>query len=146
YLIEYDEGTLSDPLERTDWNSWQLKSWVIGVKTNEGEKAYDWNDLQREIVINDTIKNIPVLVLMEDDTISFHTYNRMIDTLLLEFNYDEATLSLKDTNTNSTWNYYGKCIEGILVGKQLTSIQSYQEFWHSWKTFHPNTTVYQGPK
>ncbi|MBC8047622.1 MAG: DUF3179 domain-containing protein [Fimbriimonadaceae bacterium] len=146
YLIEYDEGTLSDPLERTDWNSWQLKSWVIGVKTNEGEKAYDWNDLQKEIVINDTIKNTPVLILMEDDTISFHTYNRMIDTLCLEFIYDSSTTTLKDINTNSTWNYYGKCTAGILEGKQLKPVQSYQEFWHSWKTFHPNTTVYKGSK
>jgi hypothetical protein len=25
----------------------------------------------------------------------------------------------------------------------LNRVQSYQEFWHSWSTFHPNTTKYE---
>jgi hypothetical protein len=42
-------------------------------------------------------------------------------------------------NTNSTWNMDGNCIEGVLKGEKLQNIQAYQEFWHSWKTFHPET-------
>lgn len=26
--------------------------------------------------------------------------------------------------------------------KSLLRIHAYQEFWHSWKTFHPNTGIY----
>lgn len=83
FLEKYDEGLVTDPLERTNWNSWQLKSWVVGVKTSDGEKAYDWNDLQNERLINDTIKNIPVLIVLEEDTASFHVFNRTIDTITL---------------------------------------------------------------
>ncbi|MBK8521794.1 MAG: DUF3179 domain-containing protein [Chitinophagaceae bacterium] len=33
----------------------------------------------------------------------------------------------------------GKCVEGILKGNRPAVIQAYQEFWHSWQTFHPKT-------
>lgn len=28
-------------------------------------------------------------------------------------------------------------------GSKLRSIKAYQEFWHSWKTFHPDTELYK---
>lgn len=28
-------------------------------------------------------------------------------------------------------------------GNKLRRIKAYQEFWHSWKTFHPDTEVYK---
>ncbi len=37
----------------------------------------------------------------------------------------------------------GVCIDGFYKGKQLQTIQSYQEFWHSWQAFHPNSEVYK---
>jgi len=37
----------------------------------------------------------------------------------------------------------GVCIEGTLKDSRLQPVQSYQEFWHSWKNFHPNTLVYK---
>lgn len=143
FLEKYDEGLVTDPLERTNWNSWELKSWVVGVKTSDGEKAYDWNDLQKERIINDTIKNEPVLILLSPDTASFYTYSRQINSLTLEFTPWENQKKLTDINTNSTWNYFGICEEGTLKGKKLVRVQSYQEFWHSWKQFHPATTLYK---
>jgi len=32
----------------------------------------------------------------------------------------------------------GKCLTS--KGKLLKKIKTYQEFWHSWKYFHPETT------
>jgi hypothetical protein len=49
---------------------------------------------------------------------------------------------LFDTETHSKWDANGNCIEGTYQGKQLYHIQGYQEFWHSWKTFHPETEKY----
>ncbi len=50
--------------------------------------------------------------------------------------------TLKDMATNSVWNMNGECIQGVLKGKRLAQIQAYQEFWHSWQSFHPGTTKY----
>ncbi|MFT3946906.1 MAG: DUF3179 domain-containing (seleno)protein [Agriterribacter sp.] len=51
--------------------------------------------------------------------------------------------TLTDMQTQSVWNMYGQCIEGALKGIQLQSIQAYQEFWQTWKTFHPKTRRFE---
>jgi hypothetical protein len=32
----------------------------------------------------------------------------------------------------------------LLKGKKLLPVQSYNEFWHSWQTFHSNAKIYVG--
>ncbi|MBL0051447.1 MAG: DUF3179 domain-containing protein [Bacteroidetes bacterium] len=56
---------------------------------------------------------------------------------------DSKNFIITDRQTNSIWNVEGVCIQGELKGTKLKPLQGYQEFWHSWKTFHPNTTVYK---
>lgn len=136
-LDKFDEGTMESSLERRDSLSWQEKSWVIGIQQGSASKAYDWNNLLAVRVINDEVGGTPVLVTLEPDNFSFHAWNR--DTLSFEWLDNQ----LKDIQTKSTWNWQGKCVEGSLQGSQLKYIQSYQEFWHSWLTFHPNTFQYK---
>lgn len=135
-LDQYDEGTMESYLEGRDSVSWKEKSWVVGIQQGSGAKAYDWNDLLKTRIINDVVGGTPVLITLEADSVSFHAWNR--DSLTFEWNNN----LLKDKQTSSIWNLQGKCIEGQLQGVQLTHIQSYQEFWHSWKTFHPNSIQY----
>jgi hypothetical protein len=72
------------------------------------------------------------------DSASFHVWQR--DSLTFE--WDAQRSMLRDLQTQSYWNQSGKSTEGPLKDKQLPVIQSYQEFWHSWKTFRPHTTQY----
>ena len=136
-LALYDEGKKTGRLERTDPASWEDKSWVIGVQTDDHEKAYDWKETLKVHVVNDTIGSTPIVVAIEPDAASFHVWKR--DTL--EFVYDRE--QLRDINTQSYWNWQGKCIEGKLLGSQLGYQQAYQEYWHSWRTFRPHTTQYK---
>ncbi|MBX2916925.1 MAG: DUF3179 domain-containing protein [Cyclobacteriaceae bacterium] len=135
-LDKYDEGTMESSLEKRDSLSWQEKSWVVGIQQGEIAKAYDWNDLLQQKVINDAVGETAVLIALQSDSISFHVWNR--DTL--HFEVQES--ALKDVQTSSTWNWQGRCVEGQLQGSQLKSVQGYQEFWHSWLTFHPETLIY----
>lgn len=75
------------------------------------------------------------------DSLSFHAYNRSLNGNRLNFTAktDSGRLLLTDINTGSLWDVYGRCVAGKLKGGQLATVQAYQEFWHSWKTFHPNT-------
>lgn len=141
-LEGFDEGTINSGLEKRDNASWQFKSWVVGVEINGHEKAYDWNELVKQRVINDSFQNIPLLLVLENDNRSFHVWKRHANDRLLEFAFDKATQTLKDTTTNSVWNMNGECFEGILKGNRLSVIQAYQEFWHSWESFHPETKRY----
>ena len=140
-LAGYDKGTLKSGLEKRDSASWKKKSWVIGVKYKNNSKAYDWNELVKNKVINDSIEGLPILLTLEKDTASFHVYDRRLNGTILNFQKGTDDL-LIDQDTNSSWNMDGVCIDGTLKGEKLTPVQAYQEFWHSWSTFHPNTTKY----
>jgi hypothetical protein len=137
-LKEFDEGKVESDLEKRDSSSWNNKSWVIGIQLGKQARAYDWNELRREHVINDTLNHQNIIIAIENDSISFHTWKR--DTLV--FSWDRAKQKLIDRNTKSIWTWNGECIEGTLKGSRLPHVQSYQEFWHSWRTFRPHTTRY----
>jgi len=142
-LAKFDKGDIRSHLEKRDSASWKKKSWVIGIKTKGLEKAYDWNDLQKENFIQDTIGGNPVLLVLENDTSSFHAYSRMLNGQTLFFVSNKLLEQLTDSSTHSLWNLNGHCISGALKDAQLEPVSSYQEFWHSWKQFHPNTTQYK---
>ena len=140
-LADYDDGTIKSSLEKRDSASWKRKSWVIGVIHNHTSKAYDWNELVKTKVINDSIEGLPVLLAVENDTASFHVFDRLLNGVALQFEKGNNDVFI-DENTHSTWNMDGLCINGTMKGKKLNTVQSYQEFWHSWSVFHPNTIKY----
>ncbi|HRI22038.1 MAG TPA: DUF3179 domain-containing (seleno)protein, partial [Panacibacter sp.] len=59
-LAGYDKGTLESDLEKRDSASWEKKSWVIGVQVAGYAKAYDWNDLVNQKLIQDSLPNLPI--------------------------------------------------------------------------------------
>jgi Protein of unknown function (DUF3179) len=142
-LENFDKGTIKGHLEKRDSASWKMKSWVIGVKINRHAKAYDWNDLLKNYLIQDTIGNQSILLVLEKDTSSFHVYSRLLLGKTLFFMRNKIPDQLTDSNTRSVWNLNGECISGPLKDSKLEPLASYQEFWHSWKQFHPNTTKYK---
>jgi hypothetical protein len=141
-LEKYDEGKMEGKLEGRDSLSWKDKSWVVGVPMGLFAKAYDWNQLVKDRVINDRIKGLPVMLALESDSVSFHSWVPVVGKDTLRFSYSDSLKILVDQN-QSRWNWKGECVEGTMNGTKLETVQSYQEFWHSWKTFHPNTEVYK---
>lgn len=141
-LEKYDEGKMEGKLEGRDSLSWKDKSWVVGVQMGLFAKAYDWNQLVKDRVINDRIKGLPVMLALESDSVSFHSWVPVVGKDTLRFSYSDSLKILVDQN-QSRWNWKGECVEGTMKGTNLETVQSYQEFWHSWKTFHPNTEIYK---
>ena len=141
-LKGYDEGTIESSLEKRDTASWQFKSWVVGVVAGGKSKAYDWNDLLKRKIIQDSVNTGPLLITVEPNNKTFYVLSRAVQGKVLHFSYDASTHRLHDAETNSVWSLNGSCTEGTLKGKQLDFIQSYQEFWHSWQSFHPGTEKY----
>ena len=142
-LADYDNGTIKGSLEKRDSASWKAKSWVVGVLSGGNAKAYDWNHLVSHPLIQDTLGNRPIVLLLGADSASFHTRSRQVQGQTLQFERLPGRPALKDTNTGSVWNGNGLCIEGKLKDQQLAALPAYQEFWHSWSHFHPATTRYQ---
>lgn len=142
WLADYDDGNTQGYLVKRDFSSWKSKSWIVGIKNDHASKAYDWNELVNKKIIQDSIAHLPVLLTLENDANAFHAYDRRIDGLVLRFQMGNNNDSLIDDNTKSVWNMDGLCIDGTLKGKKLIAVQAYNEFWHSWQTFHKATQRY----
>ena len=127
----YEKGKLTGKLTRRDTNSWQNKSWIVGVEIGQSSKAYDWNRLQKERIIYDELDNQPIAVILSKDSSSF---------VVLERLNKEQTFSLaNDTLKSATHNYnfMGQSLNPTV--SDLKRINAYQEYWHSWQHFHPLT-------
>ncbi|MFT3701910.1 MAG: DUF3179 domain-containing (seleno)protein [Agriterribacter sp.] len=143
HLGNYNKGTIEGSLEKRDSASWEFKSWVVGVLHDKTAKAYDWNELVKKQVIEDSIPGLPILVALENDSASFHVWNRQVNGQSLHFEKNKADNTLTDIDTHSTWNMNGVCVEGVLKDSHLQAVPAYQEFWHSWKNFHPGTLMHK---
>ena len=126
-LGKFEKGLSTGSLTNTDSISWSSKSWVIGVKVENQSKAYDWNELKVKRIINDKVGNTPIVLIISEDNNSFVAYERPNNQ---QFTLKNDTLYSK----NFTYNFSGKNIpKGEM---QLKKLNSYQEFWHSWKYFN----------
>ncbi len=141
-LEDYDKGTMRSDLVRRDRASWQRNSWIVGVANDFASKAYDWNQLLQKRLIQDSVDRLPILLTIENDSASFHVYDRRVDDWVLSFRIWNDKDLLVDENTHSTWNMDGECVDGSLKGKKLLPVQSYNEFWHTWQTFHKDAKLY----
>jgi hypothetical protein len=118
------------------------KSWVIGVIVNGRAKAYDWRHLFHKRVLNDELNKTPLLVGIEKDSLSYHVWNANLNGKILHFDLNKDG-QLTDKETASVWDWDGLCTSGAQKGQKLSKVQAYQEYWHSWKHFHPATTFWK---
>jgi hypothetical protein len=58
---------------------------VIGIQHNGNSKAYDWNTLVTEKLIQDSMPGLPLMIALESDTATFHVLNRSINGNVLHF-------------------------------------------------------------
>jgi hypothetical protein len=137
-MKNYEKGLSKGKLTRRDSASWHPKSWVIGVERAGFAKAYDWNILEKKRILNDVVGGEPLLLTMAPDSVSFGAWSRRVGIQTLNFQY--ANRQLTDQETKSVWSWRGQCISGVLAGRRLNPMpKAYQEFWHSWRSFHPDT-------
>ncbi len=126
----YESGKSKGDLTKRDSASWQRKSWIVGVKMKDKSKAYDWNKLAEAKIIHDHIDHQPIVIALSNDKKSFVAFERkegQVFTMQGDSLFDGVnTYNLLGHSSNS----------GV---PHLISIKIYQEYWHSWQTFHPET-------
>ena len=129
HMKNYDKGKGKSSLTKADSLSWKDKSWVAGIVIGADSKAFDWNRLKSERIINDVVGKQPVVLALASDTVSFFAFERPAAEKFVLRNDSliagNQAYSLKGETGNQ--------------GKPLRKVKAYQEFWHSWKTFHPQT-------
>jgi len=125
----YERGKSKGDLTRTDTASWQDKSWVVGVQAGGATKAYDWNRLKKDRVINDRVGGRPIVVVLATDGQSYAAFERPGGDFTIQGDLISADGRSYDLAGRDTAE----------LSRQLKPVPAHQEFWHSWRTFHPDT-------
>lgn len=128
----FEKGRSKGKLTRTDSLSWKDKSWVLGIQINGKSKAYDWIELKQSRVVNDNVADIPIVVAIASDDQSFVAFRRRADQQFIFRNDSLISAAGK-------YDFAGRGSDG----ENLVPVKAYQEFWHSWKEFHPETAEYK---
>jgi hypothetical protein len=132
-LYNYEKGLSRKKLTGTDSLSWQKKSWVIGVQLDGKARAYDWNQLKKDMLIEDTLAGKELFILLAGDSSSFFAYEK--SGIKGEVRVEKDTIILGQKR----FRLDGKGIDTTMT---LFKVPAYQEFWHSWKSFHAGTGRY----
>lgn len=130
-MSTYEMGKYYGKLTKRDSLSWKPKSWIVGLKLGKISKAYDWNKLTRQKIIYDTLANLPLVVLLSSDKKSFSALQFETSEQLPIWKND--TLFYKNHNFDLLGNSHNPGVQNLKI------IQSYQEYWHSWQYFNPET-------
>lgn len=136
-MDSYDIGKGRGPLTGTDTLSWQRKSWVVGIAIGTASKAFDWNRLLEERLIQETVGQTPIVLALAADNKSFVAFER--PSAAANFTLQRDTLHLEQQQFTLRGDAVG-------AGTALKKVQAVQEFWHSWQTFHPHTEKYYGAR
>jgi len=130
---------------------------VIGVTLNKESKIYPFSAIEAAPVINDQFQTTPIVVFSTPDMLSVlddkiiknarvipaaKVYHRNVDGRTLTFR-SAANNSIRDDQTQSTWNIFGQAISGELNGKRLTPVDSGVHFAFAWLAFRPHSVIYQ---
>ena len=129
--FDYETGRSKKPLTGSDSASWHEKSWVVGITVDGESKAYDWNRLLKETAINDVLGGKPIVLALATDRRSYFAFVRP-DSMPAIVRHDSLVAG------PNAWAFTGRGT----TAAPLEPINASQEFWHSWRTFQPETKRY----
>ena len=118
---------------------------VIGVNVNGAARAYPFDALLRQSPIVDELGHTPMLLVLGEDKKSVRAFERTLDGRKLELfvKPNVSPLRFVDAETGSEWDFAGEAVSGPAKGKRLNKIPVLNDYWFDWKTYNPNTTLYQ---
>ena len=152
----------------TDWKSWQrdypettvlnmsrtadrfqvefIKNpaqFVYGMADGDA-RAWPLDQLQQQPLVNDLFADEPVLILFDPATATARSFSRRVGERTLEFIHRDGALI--DRQTRTQWHpTSGLAVTGPLKGESLTPALAIISYAKAWKTFHPDTTIWQAP-
>ena len=118
---------------------------IVGITINGHSVAYPFDAVVKQSPILDEVARVPIIVVLGDDKKSVRAFERLIDGRKLDlFAKPGATpLRLVDAESASEWDFTGKAVSGALAGKQLRKLPVLNDYWFDWKSYHPDTKIYQ---
>ncbi len=150
------------PFDLTTWGTWRaehphtlalknegygppeapIDDFVAGVAIGEFARAYPYDILEGQVVINDQLGGIPLVVHLNPESRSIHIFIRQLSNgTVLEFSGTAETLV--DSVTGSEWDpSRGLATSGKLRGQALREIPWVSSFDWAWLDFYPQSDFY----
>lgn len=155
------------PSLMTDWKTWQAEhpdttvlnlsrtsreyrrefyrdpsQFVLGLADGGATRAWPFDQLVRQPVLNDQIGRTPVLVVFLKESATAMAYDRRLDDRTLTFTNDGA--KLLDLETKTQWDpASGKAVAGPLVGNLLAQQIGVVSYLRAWRDFHPESSYWK---
>jgi hypothetical protein len=130
---------------------------TLNIKGREVNVAYPFTTLASKQVINDVQSGVHLVAFHEEGTSSALDSQKISDgrdigatgVFRPEVNGEVLFFTAKnreivDENTGSTWDIFGRAVNGPLRGAQLEPVIHGNHFWFAWAAFKPDTIVYRG--
>ena len=110
-------------------------------------KAYVVNPFRAKRVLNDSVATEPIVVIDDGPDHFLVSYSRILNGSVLTFrlseNSDEFPFTIRDNETESTWNLFGEAIDGQLLGARLKPTKSYNAYWFAWASFQVGSEIFE---
>ncbi len=129
-----------------------VDGWVAGqdCRTFGGchSAAYPFGVLRDSgtvVALNDSVGTLAVLVTYQDEYLAARAFDRTVNGDALTFEvFTQSPLTLRDRETETTWDENGVAVDGALVGQQLTAIvDSYVGYWFAWSLYFRNLVLFE---
>jgi hypothetical protein len=129
---------------------------VIGVTIGGESVAYPFSVLAELGVVNDKVEGKEIVIFYSAGTVSpldetvIETSREIGSAAVfypiatgkaLTFEWSEG--QIVDLETSSSWNIFGRAIEGPLKGQELEPVIHGTHFWFAWAAFNHDSTIYQ---
>ena len=131
---------------------------VVGLILEDGTGgAFSLDLLQENQVLNEGVGENPVVLFWKAGTASAldsgsisngrdvgatGVFDPVIDQEILTFTPLGEGI-FQDQQTGSTWNIFGRALDGPLAGTQLTPLPHHDTFWFAWAAFVPEGSLNQ---
>jgi len=144
-VAEFDDGRL-DAKER-----------VLTVELEGDAVAFPFGALSSRVVIESEVAGQPVVAFWQSGAVSAldesfivgsrnvgsaAAYRPLLDGGRLTFEAVDGKII--DMETASTWDVFGRGVDGPLAGRALEPLPSGNHFWFAWSVFQPETRVVPG--
>ena len=120
------------------------KDLVLGIALDGAAKAYPFQSMADQPVINDLWAGMEILVVFDRSSETGVVFERTVGGRSLSFQpVPEDSSLIRDQETGSNWQALtGRAIDGPLAGEALTRLPSNYSFWFAWSDFYPDSQLY----
>ncbi|MFP5308243.1 MAG: DUF3179 domain-containing protein [Actinomycetes bacterium] len=130
---------------------------VLGVGAEVDPAAVPWDRLVEERVVELEVDGEPLVAFwapgqasaLDADTVAAGedvgqtaVFERTLDGRVLTFSpAPDASARVVDAETGTTWDLFGRAVDGELVGARLAEVPRDDTFWFVWFAFQPDTRI-----